>query len=124
MLKGNILKILSPSKVLINLGRLQGVTKGMKFVIYDEGEMIKDPKTGQDIENLELVKGEIEVTHVQEKMSIAESFVVERRTFSPISMGHPYPTQEVKITRPLTAEKVKETTASELKVGDLIRQMW
>jgi len=125
MLTGYVLKILSPSKVLINLGKEQGVKKGMRFVIYEEGDMITDPKTGKGIEKLELVKGEIEVIHVQQKISIAESYTVEKRTaYTPLAMIYPYSTkEEVKVKKELTEETVKEVLPSKLKVGDLIRQV-
>jgi hypothetical protein len=125
-LKGYILKILSPSKVVINLGRQQGITKGMKFVIYDEGDMIIDPKTGKPIEKLELVKGEVEVIHVQENMSTAESYTIEKRTaYTPLAMMSPYAAkEEVKVTKELTKEKVKEISPSPVKVGDIVRRIY
>jgi len=125
LLKGYVMKILNPSTVIISLGRLNGVKKHMKFVIYEEGEMIIDPKTKAQIERLELVKGEIEVVHVQEKVSIAESYSIEERTaYSPLATMFPYSTkEEVKIKKHLTREKIEEASPSPLKVGDLVRQI-
>ena len=123
MVKGLVVKILSPTKVLINLGSLQGVTKGMRFVIYEEGEMIKDPTSSQPIERLELVKGEVQIIHVQQKMSIGESFSIETKTTPPYSAITAMATtkEEIKVTTPLTKEKVEEISPGPLKVGDLVR---
>lgn len=53
--------------VLIDLGFAAGVKKGMKFIVYKEGKVIKHPKTGEilDIETIET--GEVEVTDVNKK---------------------------------------------------------
>lgn len=125
LLKGHILKVLSPYKVLINLGRQHGVKRGMKFIIYEEGDMIYDPKSGKPVEKLELVKGEVEVIHVQEKMSTAGSFKTEKRIYSPLDVIYPFrPTEEtVKVTKELTEEKIKEPLPSKLKAGDLVREL-
>lgn len=124
-LKGYVLKILSPYKVLISLGKEHGVKKGIRFVIYEAGEMIFDPKTGKEVEKLELVKGEVEVIHVQTKMSIAESFEIRRRTaYTPLALMAPFATkEEVKVSKELTGRKFKEPLPTKLKEGDLIRQV-
>jgi len=125
MLKGYVVKVLSPYKIVINLGREQGVKRGMKFIIYEEGDMIRDPKNGKGIEKLELVKGEVEVIHVQEKISIAASFETEKRMYSPIDYLYPFRPREetVKVKKELTEEKIKEPSPSKLKEGDLVRQL-
>jgi len=123
LLRGQVAKVLSPYKVLINLGRINNVKKGMKFVIYEEGEMIKDPATKEDLEKLELVKGYVEVTHVQERMSIAESFETEKRIYRPFESL--WPKEEITVTekKELTTEEIEEPKPSPLKEGDLVRQI-
>lgn len=125
LLKGHILKVLSPYKVLISLGRQQGVRKGMKFVIYEEGEMIHDPRSRKPVEKLELVKGEVEVIYVQERMSTAASFETEKRIYRPIWDLSMYTTREetVTIRKKITEEEIKEPLPSRLKEGDLVRQL-
>jgi len=56
-------------KVLIDLGKRTGVKKGMRFVVYREGRIIKHPKTGEvlDIERIET--GTIEIKDVKVKTS-------------------------------------------------------
>jgi TolB-like protein len=55
--------------VLIDLGQRAGIRRGMRFVAYKEGRVIKHPKTGEvlDIESIEI--GEIEITDVRVKTS-------------------------------------------------------
>jgi len=123
-LKGLIVAILSPYKVVINLGKANNVKVGMKFVIYEEGDMIKDPD-GNELEKLELTKGIVEVTHIQEKISIAESFKVEKRIYNPLNVFAEYMTREIVTTEkiPLTKETIEEPKPSAVKVGDLVRQI-
>lgn len=125
LLKGKILKILSSYSVVISLGREQGVKRGMRFIIYEEGEMIKDPETNADIEKLELVKGEVEITAVQEKISIAESFKTVKRVYDPLNIvSYIYPREVIdKEKRALIEEKIEEPTSPKVKVGDLVRQI-
>jgi hypothetical protein len=124
LLKGKILKILSSYSVVISLGREQGVKRGMRFIIYEEGEMIKDPETKADIEKLELVKGEVEITAVQEKISIAESFKTVKRVYDPLNISYIYPREVIdKEKKALTEEKIEEPSSPKVKVGDLVRQI-
>jgi TolB-like protein/TolA-binding protein len=55
------------SKVLIDLGKRAGIKTGMQFIVYQEGRVIKHPKTGEilDIERIET--GIIEITEVKTK---------------------------------------------------------
>ncbi len=55
--------------VLIDLGKRNGVKKGMQFNVYREGKIIKHPKTGEilDIERIET--GTIEIADVKAKTS-------------------------------------------------------
>jgi len=125
LLKGHVLKVYGSYKVLISLGKQQGVKKGMKFVIYEEGDMIYDPKSGKPVEKLELVKGEVEVIHAQEKMSIAASLETEKRIYRPIWDPYIFASREETVTvrKKLTEEKIKEPLPSKLKAGDLVRQL-
>lgn len=125
LLEGKVTKVLSPYKVVINLGKINNVRRGMKFAIYEEGEMIKDPTTGENLEKLELVKGYVEVTHVQEKISVAESFETEKRVYRPFDILTPYTTKEVTVTekKALPTEKIEEIEPSPVKEGDLVKEV-
>jgi TolB-like protein len=53
--------------VLLDLGHRAGIRKGMRFIAFKEGRVIKHPKTGEvlDIETIET--GEIEIVEVNTK---------------------------------------------------------
>lgn len=57
--------------VLIDLGQTAGVKKGMQFVVFKEGRVIKHPKTGEvlDVETIEV--GHVEITEVSKKTARA-----------------------------------------------------
>lgn len=63
----------SEFRVVLNAGEVDGVRAGMTFVIFELGDDIIDPDTGESLGKLERVKGKIEITHVQEKMSVGTS---------------------------------------------------
>lgn len=61
----------SGDSVIIDLGKRAGVKKGMKFIVFKEGKLIKHPKTGEVLD-IELIRtGEVQVKRVKEKTSTA-----------------------------------------------------
>jgi hypothetical protein len=73
MIKGRVARILSEFQLVLNVGSAQGVEPDMRFVVFEEGDEVIDPETGGSLGRLELVKGEVIVTHAQEGMSIVTS---------------------------------------------------
>ena len=65
--------------VAINKGSLDGVSKGMHFLVYKIGDELFDPVTRNSLGNLELVCGEGVVKHVQDHISTIISIEVEIR---------------------------------------------
>lgn len=53
---------------VINVGFENGVKKGDKYLIYALGPEISDFETGESLGKLEIVKGKVNVEHIQEKM--------------------------------------------------------
>ena len=70
-IKGKVAKIIDDYSVLINVGSQHGVTNGMRFVIYEEGEEVLDPDTGESLGAWEVVKGQVVAQHVQERITLA-----------------------------------------------------
>ncbi|MFH1743403.1 MAG: hypothetical protein ABIH23_30730 [bacterium] len=66
---GQIVKILDDQRLVANRGSADGWAKGDLMVVYEEGEEIQDPTTGQSLGNLELVKAEVEAVHVQDRLT-------------------------------------------------------
>lgn len=84
MIKGRVAKILNEFQLVLNVGSKQGAKTGMRFVIYEEGDEIKDPETGESLGTLEIVKGEIKLSHVQETISIAQSKETKKEASSTV----------------------------------------
>ena len=68
-------------EVVINRGANHGVKLGDRFLVFGEGPRIVDPDTGKDLGQLELVRGQGQVVHVQEH--IATIHTTERRRTRP-----------------------------------------
>lgn len=74
-----VVMIMSPYQLVINGGEDAGLKKGQRVLVYGIGEMIKDPETGEDLEQIEIVRGTGEVVHLQEKIATIESDMSEER---------------------------------------------
>lgn len=116
-----VVQIISPYKVVVNAGSDAGLRKGQRFLIYALGDMIKDPDTGEDLEQVEIVKGTGVLAHLQNKISTIESDMEEE---TPITikqrstlggMRHIFgDTEETELRR-------EEIPFDEAQVGDLVR---
>jgi hypothetical protein len=73
MIHTKVAKIIDPTTVILAAGAESGVKDGMEFVIYDLTETIRDPDTGDDLGQLEIVKGTVRAVHVQEKITLART---------------------------------------------------
>lgn len=60
-------------KVAINKGSADGLKIGDRYLVYGMGPQFSDPVTGEDLGELEVVRGRGIVTHVQERMSTLKS---------------------------------------------------
>lgn len=129
LLKGRIAAFLSQSKVVVTIGLEDGVKKGMKFIIYEEGDLITDPRTGDSLEKLELIKGRIEITSVQEKISIGESFKIVAGSFldsyiETLSTFSAFGAISKKVKIKLTDNDISESPQlGPVVVGDLVKQV-
>lgn len=70
---GKIIRILSDEELLINIGKNQGAYVGEKYKIYEKGEEIQDPDTGENLGTLDYIKATVEIVNVYENFSIVES---------------------------------------------------
>ena len=124
-LQGHVVKILSGYSIVIDLGTKQGVSLRDKFVIYELAEPILD-LDGKELERLELVKGEVEITHVQELISVGESFKVEKRTSVPFAAIDFMRSVEYteKVTRKIAEGAESPPKPGPVKVGDLVRRTY
>ena len=79
-LRGTIALILDEQRLLINLGKEDGVAIGDKFIIFEDGQEVTDPATNQSLGKLELIKAQVEAVHVQEKLSLVMPIKKETTT--------------------------------------------
>ena len=80
-----VARVIDPFKFVINRGSEHGVAMGQRFIIFEKGEEIVDPATGDSLGALELVKAHGEVIHVQEKMAIIQAEVPKRERTKTLS---------------------------------------
>lgn len=64
-----VIKVIDENSIVINKGIFDGIKDNMEFLIYDEGEEIFDPISGNSLGILENPKGTFKAIHVQEKMT-------------------------------------------------------
>src|SRR5690625_60907 len=77
-----VAKIIDGYSVVINKGRIDGVSKGDRYLIYGIGDEVADPENGESLGNLELVRGTGRVTHVQERIATIQSDQFEKPTIT------------------------------------------
>ncbi len=73
VIAGKVAKIIDEYSLIINVGRKDGVSEGMVFVVYAEGDEVKDPDTGRSLGKWEIIKGRIVAAHVQELLSMCSA---------------------------------------------------
>ena len=64
--------------IVMNRGSEHGVEVGDKFLVIGLGQLIIDPDTQEVLGRLEIVRGKVSVTHVQEKLATARSCEFEK----------------------------------------------
>lgn len=67
-----VAKVIDKYRLVLNKGR-HDINEGDRFLIYSTGEMIYDPDTKEELESVEIPKGIVVVTNVQDRISFAES---------------------------------------------------
>ena len=73
MIQTTIARIIDPGYFVLAAGSIAGVTEGMEFVLYELSDHVFHPVPGEDLGQIELVKGRVKVTHVQEKICHART---------------------------------------------------
>lgn len=76
LVEGYVIKI-DGTKLILDVGRVGGLKKGMKCVIYKEGAPIKHPITGEILGKETNILGEVLVTDAFDKYSVAEQLRFE-----------------------------------------------
>jgi hypothetical protein len=123
VLKGKVIKILDNFRVVVDIGYDQGITKDMKFFIYEYGDEIRDPTTNEIIDRIERIKHRIKVIHIQEKFSIMRS----DEYYRPFSKFFLFPGSSaaydiLPLTTDINSIKSPQKVSKLIKIGDLVRQ--
>jgi hypothetical protein len=75
LIRGKVARILNSREMAINVGSKHGVIAGMFFDILDpKGEDIRDPDTLEVLGSIDRPKVRVQVTAVQEGLSVASTF--------------------------------------------------
>lgn len=73
-----VVAVIDSYTVAINRGTNDMVKVGDSFLIFGLGAEITDPDTGENLGHLELVRGQVKVIHLQERLATAKSSKMER----------------------------------------------
>lgn len=129
-IEGKVAKIIDTYTVVINRGREHGVEDGMRFIIYDPGEDITDPDTGESLGRFEDIKRKVKVVNVGQKISTAksdETFEITTGTSGFIGLYSIKPSTRTELKElPLdqgTRAGLIEHKKEGIKIGDLVRQI-
>lgn len=121
-IEGKVAKIIDVYTVVINRGLEHGVEEDMRFVIYEPGEEIKDPDTGDLLGKFEYVKAKVKVVNVQEKFSTAETYETQTTTMPAIQALWGQTTRnELRLDKEMKAG-LQNGLRTPVKIGDLVRQ--
>jgi len=73
LVRGRIVRIVSPSTVVINLGSENDIGPQTEFRILGQAEEITDPQTGATLGRITVVKGRVRAAQVYDKFTVATS---------------------------------------------------
>lgn len=85
LVEGYVIRV-DPTQVILDVGTNKGMRKGMKMVIYREGEAITHPATGEILGKTVTKLGEVLLVEVQEKM--AEASILEKEAGQSLAVGN------------------------------------
>jgi len=131
---GKVVKTLSKTAVVLNVGANDGVQEGMVFLIYEEGEEIVDPDTKEPLGRLEIAKGNVTAVNVQDRMCVAEAakrVVQKTRRVDPFAsltssvFGTREYIEDVEVPEKIRIEPTEDTYTKRLtvRVGDRVRSV-
>lgn len=104
-----VVKVIDEFSVVINRGDMDGVEYGDRFLVYEVGEELFDPDTGESLGNIEIVKGRGKPRHIQDRLTTLESLeseqVLRRSALGGFAFGSSeYQTRELPFNDPKTGD--------------------
>lgn len=119
MTTGRIVKILdgTPTRWVVNLGN-EHLAAGDELVVFELGDEILDPETGESLGELELVKCRATADHVQERLTICSRKGAEPEPPRPRVLS-----AVLADTRTTGKESSSRPTTTAVHVGDRVRKV-
>ena len=108
---------LSPSRVVINRGKDQGVSLDQVFLIYALGDVVIDPVENSELGQLEIVRGRGRVTHLQENLATVDSIEVKRERVKTLPGAGNF----ASFLGPSETQTISEAPFDDVEVGDYCR---
>ncbi|WP_395299308.1 hypothetical protein V1572_14605 [Enterobacter quasiroggenkampii] len=75
------------TQFVLNKGWAHGVQEHHRFIIFELGNEVIDPETGENLGTLEIIKGRVRPLHIQEKIT---TLISEEITKSPVTAEYIY----------------------------------
>lgn len=133
-IRGKVARVLNSREIALSVGSSDGVVVGMYFDVMDpKGEDITDPDTGKVLGSIERPKVRVQITKVQEKLSVASTYRKTKKNvggsmsdFGSLSRVLMPPKWVTKYETLKTEEKTWEDLDEEqsyVKIGDPIVQV-
>lgn len=121
--QGKVIRLLSPTELVINLGSSDGVTSSSRFIVFTLGDQMKDPDTGESLGQLEIVRGRAEAKHVQEKISTIRSIEKKKiqRDRQRVVPNDPIIPRIVPLFETVVEEVEISAPFEGVQVGDIVR---
>lgn len=119
-----IVKIISEYKVVVNAGSNCSIREDDILEVYQPGQEVTDPETGESLGTLDFVKAKLRVVDVFPRMCVCENRDTQKTTlidivqnFSPYQEKLPLNVQTTDISGGY------EEVDKKIKVGDLVRKV-
>lgn len=118
-IEGNVARILTDRRLVINRGTDHGVEVGMRFAILSPVELdIPDPISGELIGTVPVARTIVKVISVQERMCTAQTFRTYKSSGVFGNLTAPTERQEKIRTEAAQAEEELGVTASNIELRD------
>lgn len=127
---GKVIRILSDTELIINLGADDGVEFGSKFEIYEPGESVVDPSTKKNLGVLDYVKATVKVIELHNSFSLVKNQEIKTETVTHNSLNiFAQSTQDrrtvITHTLPVNKDQIEPLNikSKEIQIGDPIRSV-
>ncbi|GAA0196963.1 hypothetical protein ACFFQF_32570 [Haladaptatus pallidirubidus] len=118
-IEGKVVKIISSKEIVINKGEDDGIEEDMEFIVFEIGDVIEDPDTGEALGNVEHVKARVKPKHIQNEITIMRSAEITTKKTGIYGITNAGETK--KVTKSI-ADRPEDEVDDKVKEGDLVRQ--